>query len=176
MAKFVYGVVTLGWVLIMVMFSSQPYARQDLRPWLEQALSRAGIERYAAGISFRYGDLIVSIRELGPGGFAEFMLRKLAHLTEYAILGALLLLLLYAVFRRGRWLTPTAVATVFLFAVSDEWHQSFVAGRTPLPEDVMIDTLGACIGALLVVLTLRMRKGISPPALRTAGGQEGRAG
>ncbi len=177
MAKLAYAAITLGWALIMVLFSSQAYAQQDLRPWLERVLSRAGFERYAAGVSFRYGELTVSIRELGLGGFAEFLLRKLAHLAEYAILGALLLLLLYAVFRRGRWLTPAAVAFVFLFAVTDEIHQSFVEGRTPLPEDVLLDTLGACIGALLVLMALRPRMRIATPLpQQAAGGQKERPG
>ena len=178
MAKFAYAAVTLGWVLIMVLFSSQSYAQQDMRAWLERMLSRTGIERYAAGVSFRYGDLTVSIRELGLGGFAEFVLRKLAHLAEYAVLGTLLLLLLYAVFRRGRWLTPTAIAIVFLFAVTDEIHQSFVEGRTPLPEDVLIDTLGACFGALFALLALRPRRGIPPPSplMQPVGRQKERPG
>lgn len=178
MAKLAYAAITLGWALVMVLFSSQTYAQQDLRPWLERVLTRAGFERYAADVSFRYGDVTVSVRELGLGGFAEFLLRKLAHLAEYAVLGALLLLLLYAVFRRGRWRTPTAIAVVFLFAVTDEIHQSFVEGRTPLPEDVLLDTLGACAGALLALLALRTRRGIPPPAspMREAGRQKERPG
>lgn len=176
MAKFAYAAVTLGWALVMALFSSQTYAQQDLRPWLERVLSRTGFERYAAGVSFRYGDLTVSIRELGLGGFAEFLLRKLAHLAEYAVLGALLLLLLYAVFRGGRWLTPAAIAAVFLFAVTDEIRQSYVEGRTPLPEDVLLDTVGACFGslfALLILLKLRPRRGIPPPSppMRAGGGR-----
>jgi len=180
MARIVYGAITAGWALLMVLFSSQSYARQDMRHWLEGALSRTGFERYAAGMSFRYGGRTISIQELGLGGFSEFLLRKLAHLAEYAVLGALLLLLLHAVFRRGRWLAPAAIAIVFLFAVTDEIHQSYVQGRTPLPEDVMLDTLGACFGALLVLLALlassarRARRTFPSPAppLRAAGRQK----
>jgi len=40
-----------------------------------------------------------------------------------------------------------AVVMAGLYAVSDEWHQSFTPGRTPLISDVGIDTLGAALGA-----------------------------
>ena len=173
MAKIVYGAVTLGWMLIMALFSSQPYERQDIRPWLERALSRTGLERIADGIAFRYGHTVVSVRELGLGGFAEFMVRKLAHLTEYAVLGCLLLFLLSAMFRRGRWLVPAVVALIFVFATMDEFHQSFVQGRTALPEDVLLDTLGACIGVLLALPALHSTKEAPPLA---GGGRKERAG
>jgi len=35
-----------------------------------------------------------------------------------------------------------------LYGVSDEVHQSFVVGRSPLATDVLIDTLGALLGVL----------------------------
>jgi VanZ family protein len=84
-----------------------------------------------------------SIPSLGTGlGTWDTVLRKLAHVTEYAILG---LLLLRAV---GRvWL---AVALGVLYAASDELHQHFVAGRHASPVDVAIDTVGILIGVLVV--------------------------
>ena len=40
-----------------------------------------------------------------------------------------------------------AIVIAGLYAVSDEFHQSFIPGRTPLISDVAIDTLGAALGA-----------------------------
>lgn len=75
----------------------------------------------------------------GLGGW-DLVLRKLAHLTEYAILGALL------VRASGRpWL---ALALGALYATSDEVHQHFVEGRHGAPLDVAIDTAGALAGIL----------------------------
>jgi VanZ family protein len=66
------------------------------------------------------------------------VLRKLAHLTEYAILGALLVRAL------GRpWL---AILLGGLYAASDEFHQHFVRGRHAAWYDVVIDTVGVTIG------------------------------
>lgn len=71
----------------------------------------------------------------------HFYVRKLAHLTEYAILALL-------VTRADRrWFVPLLVA--LLVATIDETHQAFVATRTGTPVDVAIDFVGAGIGVLL---------------------------
>ena len=84
-----------------------------------------------------------SIPSLGTGlGTWDTVLRKLAHTTEYAILG---LLLLRATGRA--WL---AVVVGVLYAASDEFHQHFVSGRHGSPVDVAIDAAGVLIGVFLV--------------------------
>jgi VanZ family protein len=83
-----------------------------------------------------------SVPSLGTGlGTWDLVLRKIAHATEFAILGALLLRAL----RHAGW----AVAIGMAYAVSDEIHQSFVAGRQGSPWDVAIDSVGVVVGALL---------------------------
>ncbi len=82
-----------------------------------------------------------SIPSLGTGlGTWDLVLRKLAHTTEYAILGALLV---RALGRHG-----LAVALGTLYAVSDEVHQSFVRGRHGAWYDVLIDSVGVALGVL----------------------------
>jgi len=79
-----------------------------------------------------------------------------AHLAEYAILG---FLLLRAVTAPSGWLSHRwlgALITLlcsFLYALSDEWHQSFVPGRFSSPVDVMVDVIGAGL-AILIALSL----------------------
>lgn len=78
------------------------------------------------------------------------LLGRAAHLTEYAVLAALLywgLVRLTRYHERAAWL---ALALVVAYGVSDEVHQSFVPGRTPSLADLMLDLLGAAF-ALLVV-------------------------
>jgi VanZ family protein len=79
----------------------------------------------------------------------HFALRKLGHLTEYAIFAALL----WRALRRGtRLQAKMSILFLFawlaaaIFAVTDEFHQSFVLSRTASPVDVMIDICGAMIG------------------------------
>jgi VanZ family protein len=86
--------------------------------------------------------------------------RKLGHLTEYAILA----MLLWRALRGGtRWqmkmsiLFLVAAIACAIFAASDEFHQSFVPSRTSSPVDAMIDICGALVG-LAICLMLARRK------------------
>ena len=83
-----------------------------------------------------------SIPSLGTGlGLWDTFLRKGAHVTEYAILGALLLRAL------GR--EPLALAAGIAYAVTDELHQHFVQGRHASPLDVLVDAAGIVLGIYL---------------------------
>jgi VanZ family protein len=89
-----------------------------------------------------------SIPDLGTGlGLWDTILRKGAHMTEYAILGALLL---RALARE----VPAFLAGV-VYSVSDEFHQHFVGGRHASPIDVAIDSTGVLIGILVLQATRR---------------------
>ena len=80
-----------------------------------------------------------SVPDLGTGlGGWDSLLRKLAHTTEYAVLGALLV--------RATGRPGLAFALGVLYAASDEVHQSFVAGRHGAPVDVAIDAVGVACG------------------------------
>ena len=80
-----------------------------------------------------------SIPDLGTGlGGWDLVLRKTAHAAEFAVLG---LLLARAV---GRDLP--ALLLGIAYAVTDEVHQSFVAGRRGAPLDVLIDSVGVALG------------------------------
>src|ERR1043166_7505203 len=81
----------------------------------------------------------------------QLVVRKCAHLTEYAILAALLCRAL----RQSRH--PGAFIIAAVYAALDEFHQSFVASRTASPGDVLIDCIGAMIGVLLFGALLRRR-------------------
>lgn len=80
---------------------------------------------------------------------AEGYVRKLAHFSEYAMLGLCLALPLYAYRIRGHRLPLTAQLLCSLYAISDEFHQSFIPGRTPQLRDVLIDSAGALLGILI---------------------------
>jgi VanZ family protein len=84
-----------------------------------------------------------SVPNLGTGlGVWDLVLRKLAHLVEYAILGALLY--------RAVGREPLAVAVGSAYAVTDEFHHVFVPGRAGSPLDWLIDTVGVVAGVLLL--------------------------
>jgi VanZ family protein len=82
-----------------------------------------------------------SIPSLSTGlGTWDLVLRKIAHLTEYAVLGSLLV--------RAIVRPSLAILLGALYAASDEFHQHFVRGRHAAWYDVVIDTVGVTIGVV----------------------------
>lgn len=76
-------------------------------------------------------------------GALDTVLRKLAHMTEF---GVLALLWWRALASRS----PLPGAGIALaYAISDEFHQSFVAGRHGAPTDVLIDAAGIAVAIFL---------------------------
>jgi VanZ family protein len=73
------------------------------------------------------------------------------HLSEYAVLGALVFL---ALAPRGTWRRAAflAVAIASAYGVTDELHQIFTPGRTADPLDWATDTVGAALGIAVVML------------------------
>ena len=89
------------------------------------------------------------------------MIRKAAHMMEYALLGvSVCVLLLYLAGmgypKRASHFGMAVSAWFFsvLFAVTDEIHQYFVPGRGPAVKDVLIDAVGAAVG-IVTVLAVR---------------------
>lgn len=87
----------------------------------------------------------------------QIIIRKLGHLTEYAILAILLWRALATTNLKSSTLFAICLAGCAVFAASDEFHQSFVPSRTSSLHDVMIDTCGAFSG-LLICIALTSRK------------------
>lgn len=87
----------------------------------------------------------------------DFLIRKLAHLSNYTILAAFL----YQAFSgdsRLAWNRKHAFVCVLaasLYSLTDELHQIFVPGRTPALHDCAIDTAGALLGITIVYLDRR---------------------
>ena len=80
----------------------------------------------------------------------EGPVRKAAHITEYFILAITVALPLYVYGLRGFPLLLVAGALCVGFACTDEYHQSFVSGRSPSVRDVCIDSIGVFFGIMLV--------------------------
>lgn len=79
----------------------------------------------------------------------QFIVRKGAHFTAYAILGGLCFANLRA-FLKSNFLIVLVISA--LYAASDELHQYFVPGRSCEFRDVMIDSCGALTGIIVVII------------------------
>lgn len=82
----------------------------------------------------------------------EHIIRKIAHFSIYTAVGFLLIGLLSTYKLKNKWRIIITVIIGVLYAVSDEFHQSFSPGRTPMVTDVYIDTLGIILGILILLL------------------------
>lgn len=86
----------------------------------------------------------------------ELLVRKGAHMAEYAVL--------FVLYRRALALSgakrpgAAALAMCMAYAATDEFHQSFVDDRGPSPVDVMIDTAGAAAAWALTAMSERLRR------------------
>lgn len=86
----------------------------------------------------------------------ESIIRKMAHFSIYTVIGILLMGLLCTYKIKNKWRIVITIVTGMLYAISDEFHQSFSPGRTPKITDVYIDTLGVFLGVLLILLIVKI--------------------
>lgn len=122
----------------MFYFSTKTWGGAATKSWLDQLLTL----------------YVPPVRELmttADLGQLNFIIRKLAHFTEYAVLTTLG----YWGWAKGMGRLPQqsiqiALFISILFALTDEFHQRFVPGRTSLVTDVLIDCLGASLAALVL--------------------------
>lgn len=79
----------------------------------------------------------------------NFIVRKAAHMTEYALLAILLSIHFYTINVSKIKYFVYNIGICVLYATSDEFHQLFVEGRSGQLSDVFIDTIGIMIGTLI---------------------------
>jgi len=91
------------------------------------------------------------------GGLSLPISDKVVHLGLYTVLGVALA---YVRFRGVRTIPHLVMITIgALYGVSDEWHQSFVPGRSPSAADWGADVAGVVIGyGLLMLLVNRLAR------------------
>lgn len=133
--SYVYLTLSLLWMLIIFLFSQQTgKVSGDLSSSLTYRL-----------LSFVYPSFfkLALAKQLSLLKTSHLIIRKIAHMSEYALLW----LLWYQYFKSTNkrichcfWLS---LCICFFYACSDEWHQSFIPGRGPSFIDVLIDTSGA---------------------------------
>jgi VanZ family protein len=89
-----------------------------------------------------------------PQAWLDFLFKKGAHFFVFAMLATLLWRAL--AWRPRGWIWAWLLTVIY--AISDEWHQSFVAGRHPQATDVLIDACGAATALLVVWLWMVKRR------------------
>ena len=135
-------ILTVLWMLVIFMFSSQPADEStETSLFIGQMVESICVPGYV--------DLSEDERRIMAGNI-DFFVRKTAHALEYALLG-LLLSLSVGEFVECTFMERQKAAFVFgtFYAVTDEFHQLFVNGRSGEIRDVCIDAAGVALGAVI---------------------------
>lgn len=158
--QIIYRLIALLMIVGVVFYSSsQPYSKQNIQPLLGENLNLPdSVVALLSKINFTYAGTEISVEAAGLPGFIEFFIRKGAHFGVYLVMAFILASIVRIWVQRAGKITAITLGMVFLYACSDEWHQSFTGERTPLFQDVMIDTVGGLTGIALYFLWKRYRK------------------
>ena len=141
--KHCYAILCIIWMLVIFWFSAQ--VADD-----SQEMSDFFVHLLDAVFSL---DIMRNeiIRDM-----TSFLVRKAAHMSEYAVL-AILLGLTIREYKKEPWLLLALTATA-AYAATDEFHQLFVPGRSGQFKDVLIDTAGGALGLGLLALILYLQR------------------
>lgn len=86
-----------------------------------------------------------------PPHIAMQLISVAGHFTVYLVLAALSWWALGAFRLEARTRGVIVFLAALAYGVTDEWHQSFVPGRTPDIRDLMVDAVGAAVGIFIAM-------------------------
>jgi VanZ family protein len=130
--RWIWWILVIIWCIQIFYFTALPvYNDEHTRGFLERLLTDV----------FSKDSFVISM--------IDYLIRKGAHVTVFGILAILFKTALNR--QRSRSYLYSWLFTVF-YALTDEWHQAFVPGRTSSIYDVMIDSTGAFVFLLCLFL------------------------
>ena len=143
--RIVTGILVLAWMCLIFSFSSQPATESSK---VSGGLCHRLVEQTNEVLHLD----MTETQQLSIAEKIEYPVRKAAHMTEYAILGLLSFAFYRGISGKEKRQFLAALITSAVYACTDEFHQLFVPGRSGQFTDVCIDTIGACIGMLIIFL------------------------
>lgn len=123
--KLIKWIMLIIWMLVIFLFSSQPHSGETTKSIIKQIMP-----------NIKTNSLLDMI---------NFIVRKSAHITEYFILTLLTISLLKEYTKKQNVILVSSLIFCFIYALTDEFHQSFIPGRSSLFRDVLIDTSGSVL-------------------------------
>lgn len=140
----VWLIITVVWMTVIFCFSAQPAdVSTDTSLRVGMTIGKMSVPDFSKLPKEEQMDYAEKI---------EFPVRKMAHATEYAILGCLLTNLCLSLSMKKAYMWSWLMGSAY--AATDEFHQLFVPGRSGQMTDVMIDSVGCLTGCLLIYLIL----------------------
>ncbi|QUI24997.1 VanZ family protein [Vallitalea pronyensis] len=146
-AKHIVGIsVIIAIMITITIFSAQTATESD-------ALSKGIVKQVAVGLG------IMTEEEANSTHYStikqwDHYLRKATHFTIYFILGFITFMVLYAMIQKKAVALIVAWLIATVFAIFDEYHQTFVDGRGGQVSDVILDSAGALTAVVLGTLLI----------------------
>ena len=136
--RYIYTLLVIIWMVIIFMFSNQKAVASTNRSQSFVRMTIVNVYKlFNQNATEEELDEIVEKYDVP--------VRKMAHFTEYLILGIFVALMFKSYNMKNSYIM---IIFCFLYACSDEIHQLFVIGRSGNLIDVCIDTLGSSVGIL----------------------------
>ncbi|MGG7079567.1 VanZ family protein [Clostridium sardiniense] len=139
--KIIAWIILIGWMIFIFYMSNQS---ADVSNGQSDFVLRL-VESLGVNISANYVDIAITI------------IRKGAHFTEYLILNLLYFNMLRFYISNKKALIYSILLS-FLYASTDEFHQTFVEGRAGRLTDVLIDTSGAATGSIVAFIIIKIKE------------------
>ncbi|KEH84803.1 VanZ family protein [Clostridium novyi A str. NCTC 538] len=140
MRKILLWLTVIMWMGLIFKFSSQPAVQSNKLSTKVTSINVKAIEKVKPNTKFNIIEF-------------HHMVRKNAHFFIYLVLGILTLSALRKSGVKGYKGIIFALLICFIYAISDEIHQTFVPGRSGMVKDVFIDTAGATVGILGYIIS-----------------------
>lgn len=148
--KKITGSLTIIWMIVIFAFSAQPAT--------QSSQVSGGIAYKLAKLQNDFLRLDKTEAELSTQAESmQLIIRKGAHMGEYALLAILLCLYFSCSSTCKRQLVLLSLSITTGYAATDEIHQLFVPGRAGRLSDICIDALGGMIGLILCLIILHFR-------------------
>jgi|SRR5699024_1318146 len=132
-------ILTISWMVLIFYLSHQPASTSS-------KLSGSFVQ-----VLFEIVSLFPIVIE---GDTVHFIVRKSAHFMAYFILGILIMHTVRLFSRLSIFSIVNGFFITVLYAASDEFHQTFIPGRSGEIRDVLIDSAGSLTGILTYVVAV----------------------
>lgn len=136
-------ILTIAWMAIIFYLSHQP-------------------AETSSELSGTLLQLLLTVTSIMPFSFdfdfVHFLIRKSAHFIAYFILGFLVFHTTRLFIKRNLLTVIIAFIISILYAISDEYHQTFIPGRSGEVRDVLLDSFGSFTGIIVYITIFYLMK------------------
>lgn len=144
--KIIFGILIIIWMIIIFLFSQDSGTTSSSKSeYIVNIFIKLFIHNYDTYDLDTKNNIFNTL---------SIIVRKGAHMTEYAILSLLVFFFIDNPLKIRNFIIPIIFS--FLYSLTDEFHQSFVSKRTASFIDCLIDTLGAVIIMIITYLIYKL--------------------